>query len=252
MKPSAFTVPVRSILGLLGLSSFVLGAYAVFVTENGGGAAVLVGFGGVLLVLAVLGPRIEEIEFGGAKVKLRAEAAGRLAEANVAEEQGDRQKAARLRAEADSLLAAAGSIASNYAATRQAQRAGRERTMALETIVADARRLALENDLPRDQVVAWLTDGADEQRITALGMMQAKPELRDFVAVRAAIQHPASSFEQYQSLAVARAMIPDLTEGELHTLAATIRDARGWRFNRDSDRWSLSEAALTEIDRRLR
>jgi hypothetical protein len=223
----------------------------VFVTENGGGAAVLVGFGGVLLVLAVLGGRIEEIEFGGAKVKLRAEAAGRLAEAQVAEDQGDTQKAARLRAEANALLEAAGSIASNYAAVRQSQPSGRERTMAMESVVADARKLANSNEVPREQVVAWLTDGAEEQRITALGMMQAKAELRDFAAVRAAIQHPASPFEQYHALALARAMIPDLSAGELNALAATVKGARGWKFKRDSVRWDLSEAILAEIDRRL-
>jgi len=81
-------------------------------------------------------------------------------------------------------------------------------------------------------------------------MMQAKPELRDFVAVRSAIQHPGSPFEQYNALVVARVMVPDLTDGELATLAATIRDARGWKFKRDRGRWDLSEAILGEIDRR--
>jgi len=251
VKSSPFSGPVRAILGLLGLGSFGLGAWAVFVTDNGGGAAVLVGFGGLLVVLAVLGGRIEEIEFGGAKVRLRAEAAGRLAEADVAEEQGDTQKAARLRAEAGSLLESAGTIAANYAAVRQAQPAGRERTMAMEAVVEDARRLAKEGDVPREEVVAWLTGGTPEQRITAVGMMQAKAELRDFTAVRTAIQDPASPFEQYQSLVVARSMVPDLTPGELQALAATVKGARDWKFNRDENRRRLGEWILADIDRRL-
>jgi hypothetical protein len=77
--PSAFTPGLRLLMGLLGVGSFGAGVLAVFVTENGTGAGVLLAFGGVLLVLALLGNRIESFEFGGAKLRLRAAAAARFA-----------------------------------------------------------------------------------------------------------------------------------------------------------------------------
>ena len=45
---------------------------AVFVTQNGTGTGVLITFGGILLVLALLGDRIESFAFGGSKLKMRA------------------------------------------------------------------------------------------------------------------------------------------------------------------------------------
>ena len=68
----------------------------MFVTANGTGTGVLITFGGILLVLALLGDRIESLEFGGGKVKLRAAAAERFALAEVSDPnpQVDRQHAA--------------------------------------------------------------------------------------------------------------------------------------------------------------
>jgi hypothetical protein len=40
---------------------------AVFVTQNGTGAAVLITFGGVVMVAALPGDRIESFEFGGTR-----------------------------------------------------------------------------------------------------------------------------------------------------------------------------------------
>lgn len=76
---SLFTPVLRVLTGLLGAGSFGTGVLAVFVTQNGTGTGVLLAFGGVLLVLALLGNRIESFELGGAKLRLRAAAADRFA-----------------------------------------------------------------------------------------------------------------------------------------------------------------------------
>jgi hypothetical protein len=79
LRSSPFTPVLRVLTGLLGAASFGTRVFAVFVTQNGTGTGVLLAFGGVLLVLALLGDRIESFEFGGATLRLRAAAAERFA-----------------------------------------------------------------------------------------------------------------------------------------------------------------------------
>lgn len=245
---STFTIGLRLLLGLLGAGSFGVGVLAVFRTENGSGTAVLLVFGGGLLVLALLGNRIESLEFGGAKLRLRAAAARRYALAEESEQRGDAAEAARLRAEAQALLEAAGPIAADYRSVRSSMRSGPERTRALDEVVARARRLAAEQPFDRAEVTRWLRDGSDEERVTALGMMQKNPRLRDFDAMVAAIEDARTSFEQYHALLLATRMVDDLDDGQRRRLAAAVAGVRGFRFRRDAKRWQLSE----EILRRLR
>jgi hypothetical protein len=101
---STFTAGLRVLLGLLGLGSFAAGVLAVFVTENGTGTGVLLGFGGILIVLALPGNHIDSFEFGGARLRLRASAAEKFALAVESERRGDAVEADRLRAQARALL----------------------------------------------------------------------------------------------------------------------------------------------------
>jgi hypothetical protein len=247
--PSPFTLGLRLLIGLFGAGSFGAGVLAVFTTENGTGAAVLLAFGGVLLVLAVLGNRIESLEFGGAKLKLRAAAAERFALAEEFERRGDTATADQLRTEAQALLDAAGPIAADYRSVRGAMRAGPERTRALEEVVGRARDLAAQRPFEPGEVLRWLREGSDEQRITALAMMQAKPELRNFEAALEAIKHSHSPFEQYHAMLLAYEMLDDLAPSQRRRLAEAIKaERRGLRFRRDSDRWGLSEGILRRLD----
>ena len=86
---SPFQPWLRLLLGVLGGASFAGGVAAVFVTANGTGTGMLITFGGILLVLALLGDRIESFEFGGSKLKMRAAAAERFALAEESEDRGD-------------------------------------------------------------------------------------------------------------------------------------------------------------------
>jgi hypothetical protein len=244
---SPFRLWLRLLLGVLGAASFGAGVVAVFVSMNGTGTGVLLAFGGVVLVLALLGDRIESLEFGGTKLKMRAAAAEKFALAEDSESRGDSVTAARLRAEAQMLLEAAGPIASEYRAVRGSMPPGRERTMAMELVVARARKLADEQDFDRDEVLRWLREGSDEQRVTALAMMQAKPELRDFDLVLAAIRQSRTAFEQYHALVLADIMLDDLSADDRQRLVTVVNGARNWRFKRDSDRWLLSERILHRV-----
>jgi hypothetical protein len=240
---SAFTPGLRLILGGLGAASFGVGILALFVSENGTGTGVLIAFGGAVLVIGLLGDRIESFEFGGTKLRLRSAAAERFALAEEAERQGDSGEADRLRLEAQALLDAAGPVAADYHSLRTTMRPGPDRTRALEVVVAQARRLAKEGSFDAAEVARWLREGSDEERITALGMMQAKAELRDFDATVMAIEHSRSAFEQYHAMLLAVEMVDDLDANQRHQLAEVVNRARG-RFRADSDRWLLSEEIL--------
>ena len=131
---STFTTGLRLLLGLLGTGSFAAGVLAVFVSDNGTGTGVLLGFGGILIVLALLGNRIDSFEFGGAKLRLRASAAEKLVLAEESDRRGDTAEADRLRAQAQALLDAAGPIADDYRSLRASMRSGPARTRALEEV----------------------------------------------------------------------------------------------------------------------
>ncbi|HVQ90327.1 MAG TPA: hypothetical protein VMU51_04765 [Mycobacteriales bacterium] len=252
MEPTlrpALSGGLRLLLGLLGAGSFGVGVLAVFVTENGTGAGVLLAFGGVLLVLALLGDRIESLEFGGAKLGLRAAAAEKFALAEEAARRGDAVLADQLRVEARALLDAAGPIAADYRSVRRSMRPGRERTHEMERVVARARELAATQSFQPTEVLRWLRDGTDEERITALAMMQAERGLRDFDGALAAIQHPHSAFEQYHAILLTASMIDDLDPTQRHRLAEIVKAERGLRFRLDSDRWRLSEDLLRRLSR---
>ncbi|MGW6688048.1 hypothetical protein [Streptomyces sp. NPDC054961] len=247
-----FTPALRSLTALMGAGSFGLGALAVFVTQNGTGAAALIVFGGVLLLLALLGSRIESLEFGGATLKIRAAAAEKFALAEESERRGDITAARELRAEARTMLDAAGPIAADYRAVRGSMRTGAPRTRAMEGVIARARRLAQEQSFESAEVLRWLRHGTDEQRITALAMMQARPELRNFEATLAAIRNPRTAFEQYHAMRLALHMIDGLDAEQAGRLTETVEEQKGMRFRRDPDRRRLREEILRRVRGRPR
>lgn len=242
-----FTPALRTLTVLLGAGSFGLGAFAVFATQNGTGAAALIVFGGVLLLLALLGNRVESLEFGGATLRLRAAAAERFALAEESERLGDTATAHQLRAEARTLLDAAGPIAADYSSVRGSMPPGAARTRALEDVIARARRLAQEQSFESAEVLRWLREGTEEERITALAMMQAKPELQNFEAALTSISHPRSPFEQYHAMRLALQMVDGLDGVQVRRLAETMEKQKGIRFRRDPDRARLREEILRKV-----
>ncbi|MEV6399214.1 hypothetical protein AB0M39_31255 [Streptomyces sp. NPDC051907] len=239
-----FTPALRTLTAVLGVGSFGLGALAVFATQNGPGSAALIVFGGVLLLLALLGSGIESLEFGGATLRMRAAAAERFALAEESERQGDTAAAGQLRAEARALLDAAGPVAADYRSVRGSMRAGASRTRAMEEVLVRARRLAQEQPFERAEVLRWLREGTDEERITALAMMQASPELRNFEATLAAIARSRTPFEQYHAMLLAVQMVDALDAEQARRLAEAVEAKRGIRFRADSDRRELAEEIL--------
>lgn len=233
-------------MGAIGAASLGGGVAAVFISENGVGTGVLIAFGGALVVLALLGDRIETLEFGGTTVRLRA-AAERYALADELERQGRTADATRLRAEASALLDAATPLAARYDSLRSSMPPGPSRTRAMEEVVDQARRLASAGSFDVEAVSHWLRGGSEQERITALAMMQAKPELRDFEGAISAITDSRSAFEQFHALLLAAKMIDGLGPADRQRLEDAVREVRGVRFRHDSDRWRLSEEILQSL-----
>jgi hypothetical protein len=206
-KSSVLAPVIRAAAGALGVAVFAAGVLAVFVTENGTGAAALLAIGAAFMVIAVLGDRIQSVELGGVNLTIRDLARQTYALAQEAEHRGDDESAARLRTVASDLEA----LARGYRRLRGSMRAGHERTRALEHVMTEARRLAECDALGVAHVVTWFEEGTPEARITALGLMQGNPRLRDFEAAVDAIDDSRSAFEQYHGLRLAEMMVSELT-----------------------------------------
>lgn len=112
------TPVIRSAAGVLGVGVFGAGVAAVFVTENGTGAAALLAIGAAFLVIAVMGDRVQSVELGGVNLTIRDLARQTFGLAQEAEQRGDDESAARLRTVGKELQA----LASGYRRLRGSMR----------------------------------------------------------------------------------------------------------------------------------
>ena len=235
------TPVIRVAAVVFGALVFGTGVAAVFATENGTGAAALLAIGAAAMALAVLGDRVKSVEMGGVSLTIRDIARETYGLAREAEQRGDEESAASLRTVARELTA----LARGYRRLRGSMRASKERTRALEHVMTEARKLAQTDELERADVLTWFDEGKPEARITALGLMQGNPDLRDFEAALDAIDDPRSGFEQYHGLRLAELMVPDLTRSQAAQLKLiTERALSTRRVHRDTDRRTTGERIL--------
>jgi hypothetical protein len=234
----------RAAAAIAGVCIFGAGVAAVFVTENGTGAAALLAIGAAAVVVAVLGENVESLEVGGMKFTIRDLARRTYALADEAEERGEDESAARLRAVGRELEA----LARGYRRLRGSMRSGSERTRALGHVVHEARRLSQTGAFDAADVQLWFERGTPEARITALGLMQGNPALRDFEAALDAIVDSRSPFEQYHGLRLAQMMVADLGPVQRAELKVQVeRQRRRFRLSRDPGRRQLAESILGEL-----
>ncbi|MBD8058307.1 hypothetical protein IC607_04910 [Cellulomonas sp. JH27-2] len=235
---------VRWACALGGSALLVVGTVAVFVSENGVGAAAVTAAGSVLLLVAVLADRITALEAGGVKVQL--EATKKLGEAEIAERAGDPELAAQLRGDALALISGNAERAERFSLTRQAP-PGWRRTAELERQMRDWSRAAQAVPPSRSALEQVFDRGGEADRAMALAMMTGRPAAASHRVAMEAVETPASAFEQYHGLAVARVIaVQDPGSEETHRLADAIRRAlESGRFGAaDSDRVMLAKRVL--------
>lgn len=217
---------------------------AVFRTGNGAGSASLVAVGTALILLALLGDRVQALELGGAKLSLRDVARDRFAMAKQSDAAGDPRAAIELRRQGLALER----LANEYAYRRRSMRGGHDRTRILEHVVTELTQLANEHTFDPLDVWDWFNRGKQEARITAIGLMHGDQRLRDIFVALDAIEHSRSAFEQFHGLRLAYEMLDNLGAVERDWVRESVERARtSGRFTRDTDRSRLSESILTRL-----
>lgn len=235
---------IRLGVGLLGILVFSMAVVAVFRTGNGAGSAALVAVGVAVILLALLGDRVQALELGGAKLSLRDVARNRFAVARERELAGDAKGAIELRRQGLALER----LANQYAYRRRSMRGGHQRTQMLEHIVVQLTQLAKDHTFDPMDVWDWFNRGKPEARISAIGLMHGDQRLRDIFVALDAIEHSRSAFEQFHGLRLAYEMLDTLSEAERDWLRESVERARSsGRFSRDTDRWELSELLLRRL-----
>ena len=246
MKPTVFFPKwLRGLILGFAAAAFIVGVIALFVTSNDAGTAALLAISVILFALAIFADRIASIEAGGMKLVLVA--AEQLALADAAAGEGRNAEAARLRESAKTLLAMASPVSSDLERIRRTMAPGWERTNTLETVMGRARALA--NTYTSAQDVRHLFfAGTEEDRITAVGIMQARPELADVECLTDAVLHSRSAFEQYQALSAVleNVSLPPDGSRRREDLMAMVGEALsgGSISPGESDRRDLAEQIL--------
>ncbi len=187
---------IASGLTILGLGLAAAGVAAVITTKSDAGAAALLTVGVLILLVVVLGDRLESLRYGNLELLLRRkadEAAGR----------GDLQAAKVLERAADTVSERAARVARSYRAVRSGMPSGPERTAKMDSIIAEARSDARARDIDQEEVLSLLWTGSEGARVWALGVFQERPELATTRAVLEAVQRPDQMFDQFQALILA-------------------------------------------------
>jgi hypothetical protein len=218
---TATPIAGQAAAGAMGMVLLTTGAVAVFVTANSSGSAALVAAGTALLVIAIMGSRLETVEGGGVKFQLRAAVAAKLEEARQADAAGDPGRAEDLRKEAQLLFSNMQPIAARYEEVRKGLPSG-ERTARMSELLKQARNMAYLDFVSPEAVHELFQSGSDGNRITALGLMRGKPQLANLEIVEGAVRARRSGFEQWQALRVAQQMIASGASSQTRT---AIHDA---------------------------
>jgi len=230
---------VRLLAVILGVPIFGAGVLAVFVTENGTGAAALLGIGAAFVAFGALGDRLERVDVAGMSISIRDMARETFSLARRADELGDTEAATRLRAVGEQLE----ELADEYRRLRSSMDPGDERTGAMDAVIARASRLTGTDDLDPEAVSDWFREGGPEARAIALGLMQGNPRLRDFDAALAAIERGSNLFEIYHGLVLAQMMVETLSRGRQEQLRrAVTKILRGRIARRDAPIRKRAEA----------
>jgi hypothetical protein len=241
------TPSVRLLAAILGVPIFGTGVLAVFVTENGTGAAALLGIGAAFVAFGALGDRLESVDLGAVKLSIRDMARETFSLARRAEELGDTQAATRLRAVGEELE----ELADEYRRIRSSMPPGKERTKPMDEVVARAAALAGTDDIDPEAVADWFRLGKDEDRVIALGLMLGSPRLRDFDCALAAIERGSTPFEIYHGLFLVAVMVDTLSLGRREQLRRAVsKILRGRLARRDTHIRKLAEKITKALDAR--
>ena len=242
---------LRWVAAALGVGLLFAGVAVLFMTDHSARSAFLLTLGVALVLVALLGDRIqpEGFEVLGAKVRVREVVKSRL---ELAESPGRRPAdgGAVLHRQAIVLQKLA-SLYGLYEHIRRVEPPGPRRTDDLDELAAAMRATGEEAEFDPAEVVGWFHNGTDALRVIALNLMLVNEDYRDFVAVLETVDTPHSLFEQFYGLKLAEAMLPGLDSLQGRLLSdALSRARRRRRFRRDLPLMILSQSLIDGLDAR--
>jgi hypothetical protein len=138
-----------------------------------------------------------------------------------------------------------------YEGVRASSLSGRERTMRMTTITAEARAVARVARLSTADLRHLVRNGSDGERVIAFALMQDHPDVQLLDQVCDGVTDSRSAFEQYQALAAAFELLPRLDYERRRILRSVLESAltdprRGIRA--DSSRALLVDTMLEQLD----
>lgn len=196
--PLFFPAWLRYATLALAALSFAVGAVAVFTTSNELGTAAMVAASAGLILVVVFADRIQVLEAGPIRATLPRQAAKQLVQAGAAEARGNVEDAQRLRASARVLLDGAAPVSAPLD-TSVADEPAPPRSDVQHLLMSHTRALARAST-SADTVRELFGEGSDGDRLSAIAIMQARPELADSQTLTAAVVNARSAHEQYQAL----------------------------------------------------
>lgn len=243
----------RLALFVLGLAVLITGVVAVFATTKDVAAGVLVTAGLAVMCVAFFSDRLTSLELAGVKLQLQAVAARRLLKAEELDREGRSSEAEELRRSAERLLQSAAPLSQSIEDARAARPPGQGRTAQLESLVAQARAMAPVAG-SANTVEELFDTGTDGNRVTALALMQQRPELATPSSIQSAISSPRSAFEQYHALIAAEKVLSDkpMDHGQAAaSLIGAVRDEQmsGKWWGPNSDRARVATHILSTYDK---
>jgi hypothetical protein len=143
--------------------------------------------------------------------------------------------------------------AQEYEQLRREVAPGRERTLQMTTVTAEARAAARTAPLTTADLRNMMSGGRDGERVIALALAQDQADSRLFDVVLDAIVHSRSAFEQYQALGTAFEMAESLDGAQKRELAAGLRSALAnetYGIRDDSSRGLLVDAIFSTVGER--
>lgn len=127
---------------------------------------------------------------------------------------------------------------------------GRDRTMKMTTVTAEARAVARVAPLATANLRHLLESDSEGDRVIGLSLAQDQPNPRLFDLVVEAVEQSRSAFEQYHAMGAAYEMLPLLDGEQRRALKAVIETAlrdEERAIGSDASRSRLAEAILSEL-----
>jgi hypothetical protein len=205
-------VVVRLGAAVVGFFALVAGGVSAFVLRSDAAAVCVLVAGAALLILAVVLPRISELDLGADGISLK-----------LMETVATGAPTAAVVMESSGLSRFAIAYETVHAELRRNPEYDRARVHLQDVLIERARAMAFGSKIPATEVRAMFADGSPVLRALSIGIMKGDPSTADVGLLASAVTAPASANEQHQALGVIEQLWSRWTPSEREYLQSRIR-----------------------------